>query len=71
MNEKTVLIPNISCEHCVATVEREAGELSGVTFVKAEEASKHATFKWDDTTTWDQISALLVDIEYPAEEIPA
>ena len=34
--EKTVSEPNISCGHCVKTIERELGELPGVESVAAE-----------------------------------
>ncbi len=27
---KTVMVPNISCHHCVMTIQREVGELDGV-----------------------------------------
>ena len=40
MATKTFKVPNISCGHCVMTIEREVGELEGVTSVKAEEASQ-------------------------------
>ena len=66
--EKTFTVPNISCGHCVATVEREVGEIEGVLSVKAEETSKQVVVKWDSPATWDAIKELLEEIEYPAEE---
>ena len=36
MTNKTVNVPNISCGHCVATIEREVSEIDGVSEVKAE-----------------------------------
>lgn len=68
MQTKTVLIPNISCGHCVMTVQNEVGELAGVASVKADQSTKQAVIEWDDPATWDQISALLAEIEYPAQE---
>ncbi|MGD8600775.1 MAG: cation transporter, partial [Gemmatimonadota bacterium] len=35
MSTKTVNVPNISCGHCVMTIEREVGEIDGVSSVKA------------------------------------
>ena len=37
MTTKTYHVPNISCGHCVSTIERELRELVGVKSVKAEE----------------------------------
>ena len=44
---KTVTVPAISCGHCVATIEREVSDLSGVEAVKAEQTSKRVTISWD------------------------
>ena len=67
MESKTFKVPNISCGHCVMTIEREVSELAGVKSVKAEEANKTVTVEWDDPANWDGISALLEEINYPAE----
>ena len=67
MQTKTVTVPNISCGHCVNTVQNEVSELEGVVSVKAEEATKQVTISWQDPQTWDRISALLEEIEYPAD----
>ena len=66
---KTVSVPGISCGHCVATIQRELGELTGVTQVQAEETAKTVTVTWDpDTTNWDAIADLLREIDFaPAE----
>lgn len=69
MNEKTVTIPNISCGHCVKTIEREVGELEGVRSVSADQSSRTVTVAWDDeATTWQAVSDLLVEINYPPAE---
>jgi copper chaperone len=68
MSTKTFKVPNISCGHCVMTIEREVGELQGVTSVKAEQASKMVTVNWNEPpATWDGIRALLEEINYPPE----
>ena len=43
MTSKTVNVPSISCGHCVMTIEREIGELSGVLSVSAEQVSRNVT----------------------------
>lgn len=65
MNTKTVTVPNISCEHCTRTIEMELSDLKGVQTVNAEETSKQVTVTYDDSTSWEQIRALLEEINYP------
>lgn len=66
MTTKTVTVPNISCHHCVMTIEREVGEIAGVSEVKAEEASKRVTVSWDPAgTDWAAIETLMTEIDYP------
>lgn len=67
MTSKTFTVPNISCGHCTRTIERELGELTGVTRVKADAASKQVIVEWEEPATWDNIRALLEEINYPAE----
>jgi len=69
MTSKTVNVPNISCGHCVMTIEREVGELAGVSSVKAEQDTHKVTVAWDpDATNWDAIADLMKEINYaPAE----
>lgn len=65
MTSKTVNVPNISCGHCVMTIEREVGELPGVSEVKADQASKNVTVSWDpEATQWDAIEDLMKEINY-------
>jgi copper chaperone CopZ len=66
MESKTVVVPNISCGHCVKTIENEVSELGGVVKVQADEASKKVTVEWNEPQNWAQISALLEEIGYPA-----
>jgi len=68
MAAKTFKVPNISCGHCVMTIEREMGELEGVTSVQAVQDSQMVTVEWNEPpTSWDNIQALLVEINYPPE----
>ena len=69
MTTKTVNVPNISCGHCVMTIQREVGELEGVASVKVEQATRDVTISWDpEATDWDAIAGLMKEINYaPAE----
>lgn len=67
METKTVVVPNISCSHCIHTIESEVGELPGVKAVKADEKTKKVTIAWDNPATWQTIEATLTEIDYPPE----
>ncbi|MBZ0304783.1 MAG: heavy-metal-associated domain-containing protein [Anaerolineae bacterium] len=69
MENKTVLIPAISCGHCVHTVKHEVGELTGVKRVEVDQETKKATFEWEAPATWEQIASTLKEIEYPAQDL--
>jgi copper chaperone len=68
MQTKTVNIPNISCGHCVHTIQSEVSELAGVTKVEASQENKMVTVEWQDPATWDEIKTLLAEINYPVAE---
>ena len=66
MEEKTVTVPNISCGHCVKTIEREVGELRGVADVAADQGARRVKISWDpDATDWVVIEELMKEINYP------
>ncbi len=68
MPSKTIKVPNISCGHCTATIEREISELDGITSVEADKDSKIVTVKWrEPPTTWNQITDLFNEIGYPID----
>jgi copper chaperone len=69
MAERTVKVPNISCGHCVMTIEREVGELAGVQSVKADQSGRQVTVAWDEqATSWDEVESLMKEINYPPAE---
>lgn len=66
MTTKTVSVPNISCGHCVMTIQREVGELAGVSAVKADKDAKQVTISWDpDATDWVAIETTMKEINFP------
>ncbi|HLY26849.1 MAG TPA: heavy metal-associated domain-containing protein [Aggregatilineales bacterium] len=68
MESKTFEVPNISCEHCVHTIQSEIGELQGVESVKADEQTRIVTVQWNDPASWAQIQQTLTEINYPPAE---
>lgn len=67
MTSKTFVVPNISCGHCTHTIKMEVGDLAGVKSVQADQESKKVTVEWEEPADWDQIAALLQEINYPPE----
>lgn len=68
MPVKTVKVPNISCGHCVRTIENELGDMQGVRKVVALQDAKTVTVEWEEPQTWERIQATLVEINYPPVE---
>lgn len=68
MPVKTVEVPNISCGHCVRTIENELGDLAGVRKVVASQETRQVTVEWDEPQTWENIKATMQEINYPPAE---
>jgi copper chaperone len=68
METKTFSIPNISCGHCVMTIQKELGEIEGVSKVKGDPTTKRITVEWSGPATLKQIRATLKEINYPAAD---
>jgi copper chaperone len=58
-------IPNISCNHCVHTIQNEVVELKGVTSVKADAATKEVVIVFEAPADEGKIKQLLSEINYP------
>ena len=62
----TLIAPDISCAHCVSTIEEEIGALTGVRSVTADLATKHVTVGYSpDDISLTQIEAAMDDAGYP------
>ena len=65
MTIKTYTIPNISCGHCVHTIQTELRDLAGVQSVVADQATKQATVTFEPPASEETIKKLLAEINYP------
>ena len=65
MTVKTYTVPDISCGHCVATIERELKSVDGLQSVKANQDTKAVTVEVDSENVLSQVEAMLVEIGYP------
>ena len=64
----TLLTPDISCAHCVATVQETLQEI-GVDQVSADVESKQVSVTFNpDHVTLDRIEAALDDAGYPVQQ---
>lgn len=66
MTTVTYSIPNISCNHCVHTIQSEVSELEGVSSVTADLNSHSATIVYESPADEQKIKSLLAEINYPA-----
>ena len=58
-------VPNISCGHCVNTIQTEVADMEGVQSVAADSSSKAVEIVFDAPASEDAIKALMAEINYP------
>ena len=66
MTTVSYTVPNISCAHCIHTIQTEVAELQGVKSVKADLATKKVEIAFDAPASEQTIKDFLAEIEYPA-----
>jgi copper chaperone len=65
METLSLTVPDISCDHCVATIKRAVSELAGVVEVIGDAATKHIEVRYGPPATRDQIIAVMTEWGYP------
>jgi copper chaperone CopZ len=68
MNTITYTVPNISCHHCVHTIQMELGDLAGVQSVQGVVETKQVTVQYNDPATPQKIEQTLQEIDYPVQK---
>ncbi|MFZ2489810.1 MAG: heavy-metal-associated domain-containing protein [Anaerolineae bacterium] len=68
MTLKTYSVPNISCGHCVMTIERELKEVAGLQSVRANKDTKAVLVEVDSEAVLPAVEAMLVEIGYPVAQ---
>lgn len=68
MTTVTYSVPNISCMHCVHTIQNEVSELAGVKSVVASNDTKLVEIVFDVPASEDEIKALMAEINYPVSD---
>lgn len=68
IEKATLTAPDISCGHCVATINKAVGGLDGVSKVAANEQTRQIAVEFDPTRiSLAQIEATLDDEGYPVQ----
>jgi copper chaperone CopZ len=65
MTTNTYSVPNISCGHCVHTIQSALAQLAGVARVEASQERKEVRVEFDAPATDSAIRALMAEINYP------
>jgi copper chaperone CopZ len=65
MTTVTYSVPNISCGHCVRTIQNELADVAGVQSVTADQETRMVEIVFDTPASEDKIKALLLLIDYP------
>ena len=58
-------VPNISCGHCVHTIQMEVSDMDGVQSVKADQETKSVEIVFDAPASEGGIKELMAEINYP------
>jgi len=65
----TLTAPDISCEHCVATVKKTVGQFAGVQSVDANADTKQITFSYDPAQVdLAKVADALAEEGYPVQQ---
>ena len=62
MGKNTLVIPAVSCRHCVMTIKRELGEIKGIKKVEGDVTTKEITVEWDAPASLEKIKSTLKEI---------
>ena len=67
---RTVLeAPDISCDHCIATIEKAVTKLPGVQFVSGAPATKRVTLEYDPAAvSMETITEAMEEEGYPVKQ---
>jgi copper chaperone len=68
MEEKKVILPAISCNHCAMTIKRELSEIPGIQKIQVDVDAKQLTVSWETPASWDIIKNKLSEIVYPTSD---
>jgi copper chaperone len=66
MKEVTLTAPDISCDHCIASIRGAVSNLAGVEFLAGDPARKQVSLRFDETRVkLEDIEQAMEDEGYP------
>ncbi|MBN2431764.1 MAG: heavy-metal-associated domain-containing protein [Acidobacteria bacterium] len=65
MNSEIISVPDISCQHCLRTIQRELSALEGVSRVSGDVERREITVYWEAPADLDAVHDTLAEIGYP------
>lgn len=69
MPQVTLEAPDISCDHCMQSIQKAVTKLPGVTFVSGDPAVKQVTLDFDPgAVSMDQIEGVMEEEGYPVKK---
>jgi copper chaperone len=69
MEQATLKAPDISCDHCIQSIQKAVESLPGARFVSGDPALKQVTVEYDPSQTpLSDIQAALEEEGYPVQE---
>lgn len=64
----TLIAPNISCDHCLASIEKAVTALPGVRFLAGDAAARQVTLEFDPASAaLGSIEQAMAEAGYPVE----
>jgi len=65
VTERTLSVPDISCNHCKVSIEQAVGDLAGVDSVAVDIGGRTVDFSFDETTVnLDRIIKAIEEVGY-------
>jgi copper chaperone len=65
MTDKTLSVPDVSCDHCKMTIERALGRVSGIGAATVDVPAKTVALSFDETAvSLDEIVEALSGVGY-------
>ena len=69
VEQATLTAPDISCAHCVATINKAVGSLPGILDVETSEATKQVSVRYDPgVVSVEEIEAVMDEEGYPVQK---
>jgi len=65
---RTYHVPDVSCEHCVASINRELGQIEGVKKIDVDLQTKRVQVEVDESVSEEQIIAGLYEAGFDVAE---